>query len=119
MVGAGEGVRFPVTPFNASIWPAGAMPTPANAEVVRVTAIATDTLTIIRAAEGTVARTVVIGDQIAATITAQVLGAGFVNHRPTYVLRIPAGNDVVVAGEYEVPGSVDIEIDADAVLEVH
>ncbi|MBA2741121.1 MAG: hypothetical protein H0U46_03820, partial [Actinobacteria bacterium] len=38
-----------------------------------VTAISTDTLTITRAQEGTSARTVVVGDQIAATITAKTL----------------------------------------------
>lgn len=60
-------------PFNATIWPAGAMPTPANAEIVRVTGISTDTFTISRAEEGTGARTVLVGDQIAATITAKTL----------------------------------------------
>ena len=45
------------------------MPTPSNAEIVRVTAVAGDTLTITRAQEGTSARTVIIGDQIAATVT--------------------------------------------------
>lgn len=73
VVAAGQGTRFPAVPFNASVWPIGVVPTPANAEVVRVTAIATDTLTITRATETSSARTIIIGDQIAATITAKTL----------------------------------------------
>jgi hypothetical protein len=76
-VAAGEGARFPAVPFNATVWPANQIATPANAEIVRVTAIATDTLTIARAQEtgagGPSARTILVGDQIAATITAKTL----------------------------------------------
>ena len=50
------------------IWPAGAQPLSTNAEIVRVTARSTDTLTITRAQESTSARTVVVGDQIMAAI---------------------------------------------------
>lgn len=73
IVATGESGRFPAVPFNATIWPAGGIATPATAEIVRVTAISTDTLTITRAQEGTSARTVLVGDQIAATITAKTL----------------------------------------------
>lgn len=73
VVTAAQGTRFPAVPFNATIWPANTIPTPANSEIVRVTAIATDTLTITRTQEGTSARTVIVGDQIAATITAKTL----------------------------------------------
>lgn len=73
VVAAGQGSRFPTVPFNATVWPAGTLPTPANAEIVRVTAISTDTLTITRAQESSSARTIVIGDQIAATITKKTL----------------------------------------------
>ena len=72
-VNASEGGRFPAVPFNATVWPAAQPPTPVNAEVVRVTAIAGDTLTITRAQEGTTARSIVAGDLIAATITAKTL----------------------------------------------
>lgn len=68
-VTGGTGTRFPAVPFNATIWPADTMPDPTNAEIVRVTNITTDTLTITRAQESTTARTVIVGDQIAATIT--------------------------------------------------
>lgn len=72
-VAAGHGARFPAVPFNATVWPAGAQPTVDNAEIIRVTAIATDTFTIVRAQEGTTARAVVVGDQVAATITKKTM----------------------------------------------
>lgn len=73
VVAAGQGALFPNSPFNATIWITGANPITTNAEIVRVTAISTDTLTIVRAQEESVARTIVIGDQIAATITVKTL----------------------------------------------
>lgn len=72
VVTAGQGALFPTPPFNATIWPTGAKPTTTNAEIVRVTNISTDTLTITRTQESTSARTVVIGDQIANTETVKV-----------------------------------------------
>lgn len=72
-VAAGTGTRFPAVPFNATVWPANTMPDPTTAEIVRVTGISTDTLTITRTQEGTSARTIVAGDQIAATVTALTL----------------------------------------------
>lgn len=73
VVTGGEGTRFPAVSFNATIGPANAEHTPANSEIVRVTAISTDTFTITRAQESTSARTVVVGDRIAATITKKTL----------------------------------------------
>lgn len=72
-VASGHGSRFPAAPFNATVWQVGWVPDPSNAEIIRVTAISTDTLTIARAQEGTTARSIIIGDQIAATITAKTL----------------------------------------------
>lgn len=72
-VATGTGTRFPAVPFNATIWPANVQPTTDNAEIVRVTAKATDVFTITRAQEGTSARTHSANDQIAATITARTL----------------------------------------------
>lgn len=55
-------------PFNAVVWPTGAQPTIANAEIVRCTSITGDQLTIIRNTttepNNTFNRTIVIGDQI-------------------------------------------------------
>ncbi len=80
VVTAGEGVRFPTPPFNATVWATGVQPsfapglgTGGNFEIVRVTGVATDTFTITRAQETTSARAIVVGDQIAATITAKTL----------------------------------------------
>lgn len=55
----GQGLRFPTVPFNAVIYNGTDYPDPADdpaVEVVRVTNISTDTLTITRAQEGTAAR---------------------------------------------------------------
>jgi hypothetical protein len=75
VLSAGDGGLFPDPStdgaFNVTIWPTGAIPTAANAEIARCTARTTDTLTLTRAQEGTSARTIVAGDQIAATITAK------------------------------------------------
>jgi hypothetical protein len=71
VVTAAAGTLFPAVPFNAVICPANTAPTAANAEVVRVTAISTDTFTITRAQESSVARTVVVGDQIFAAVTSK------------------------------------------------
>lgn len=72
-VQAGHGPRFPTAPFNATVWPAAVLPLATNAEVVRVTAVTGDVLTMTRAQEGSAARAIGIGDQIAATITAKTL----------------------------------------------
>lgn len=73
VVQSSDGAKFPATSFNATVWPAGSEPTTVNAEIVRVTNIATDTFTISRTQESTNARTMTVGDQIAATITAKTL----------------------------------------------
>lgn len=71
-VAAGHGTRFPAVPFNATVWPLNVIPDPSNGEIIRVTSKgAGDNWTIVRQAEvgGTAARSIVVGDQIAATIT--------------------------------------------------
>src|SRR3990167_8462501 len=73
VVAAGDGAKFPTVPFNATVWPVSVQPTTANAEIVRVTTISTDTFTITRTQESTSARTIVVGDQIANTVTAKTL----------------------------------------------
>lgn len=73
VVQAGDGGLFPVPPFNATVWPFGDQAFAFNAEIVRVTAISGDSLTIMRAQEGTSARLIGVNDQIAATITAKTL----------------------------------------------
>lgn len=71
VVTTGEGSRYAAPPFNASVGPANTVLTPANSEIVRVTARSTDTLTITRAQEGSSARSIVVGDQVFAGATAK------------------------------------------------
>lgn len=73
VLATGGGALMPAVPFNGTDWATNAQPTTANAEIVRVTAISGDTLTIVRAQEGSSARTIVIGDQFAATLTVKSL----------------------------------------------
>lgn len=70
---ASDGAGFPAVSFNAVVWPAAQLPTRANAEIVRVTANAADVFTITRAQESSVARSIIVGDQIAACITLKTL----------------------------------------------
>lgn len=72
---AGQGADFPAPGaqgYNVTIWPAGVAPLRSNAEIARVTGKTGDVLTIVRAQEGTSARTILVGDQIANTVTAKV-----------------------------------------------
>jgi hypothetical protein len=76
VVASGEGTRFgSAFSFNATVCPAGQTPTPANSEIVRVSARpgSADTLTIARAQEGSSARTIVAGDLIFVGVTPKVL----------------------------------------------
>lgn len=72
-VTTGQGALFPTPPFSVTIWPAGANAISTNAEICLVTAKVGDVLTITRSQEGSTGRTVLVGDQIAATITALTL----------------------------------------------
>lgn len=76
VVQSGDGAKFPSESFYATVWPATAQPLASNAEVVLVTAISTDTFTITRAQQSSTARTILVGDQIAATLTTAVRPAG-------------------------------------------
>lgn len=74
VVASGEGSRFPDPAsqnYNVVVCPSNERPTPANSEIVRVTAKSTDTLTITRTQESTSARTVVVGDLVFLTPTAK------------------------------------------------
>jgi len=71
VVAAGHGTRFPAPPFNAVIWPASQNPLTTNAEIVRVTAVSTDTFTITRTTESSASRSVQVGDQIHAGVTSK------------------------------------------------
>lgn len=118
IVTAGQGSLFPAPPFNVTIWPTSTQPLTTNAEIVTVTGIATDTLTIVRTQEGTAARSVVVGDQIAATITAKTLSDAEGNRRPSGNSIVNAGYGAILVDELEVAGGMEYEILDDGILEV-
>ena len=111
VVTAGQGALFPTVPFNAVVWPTGVQPLSSNAEIVRVTGIATDTLTITRTQEGTSARSIGIGDQIAAAVTAKTL-----TDIETVVMTldanytIPAGRALISPSPYTIPPNLTLTI---------
>jgi hypothetical protein len=92
-VAAGQGALFPAAPFNSTVWPAGTNPLAANAEIIRVTAVVGDVLTIVRAQEGTAARSIVVGDQIANTVSVKV----FTDIETVIIQSISAGVGVATA----------------------
>lgn len=71
---SGEGALFPTTyPYNIVVFASGENPDSSNAEIVTVTNKSSDTLTIVRAREGTTARAIVTGDQVMLAITSEML----------------------------------------------
>lgn len=118
VVTAAQGVLFPGVPFNATIWPVNSQPITTNAEIVTVTAISTDTLTIVRAQEGSVARTVIIGDQISATITNQSLTDVEGNRLPAANYRVRAGFGEIAVSDIEIASGNFYELEADGILEI-
>ena len=71
-VAAGTGALF-AFPMNLVVWPVGTQASAASAEIIRVTGIAGDILTIVRTQEGSANRAIVAGDLIAAAVTIKVL----------------------------------------------
>ena len=77
VVDAGDGALFPDPSssgeFNVVIYPNGEQPDSSNAEIVRVTARTTDTMTIEREQESTSARTITEGDVVMLGITKKTI----------------------------------------------
>lgn len=94
VLAAGGGALMPATPFNATVWPLGAQPLSNNAEIVRVTNVSVDTLTISRTQESSSARAILVGDQFAATITKKTITD---IETPAFDL-IPAADDSISLG---------------------
>ncbi len=88
VVATGDGEAF-TPPCRVTVWPQGASPTRANAEILRVTAQSGDTLTVTRHAEtwpGSGARAISGGWNLSATITAGSLAGAYLSideHPPT------------------------------------
>ena len=74
-VQSGDGALFPAAPFNVTVWPYGEQPSTVDAEILRVTAKEGDgdTFEFLRSQEGTSARTILVGDWVALTVTARTL----------------------------------------------
>ncbi len=72
-VTADDGVLLQAPPFNMTVWPANEEATAANAEIVRVLSRDGDEITVLREQEGTSARSIQVGDQIANTISKKVI----------------------------------------------
>lgn len=125
----GEGARFPAVPFNAVWWNATDFPDPSDdpiVEVVRVTGITSDTLTITRAQEGTAAEDhnlagktyKMIAGLTARTINEDLLGDVF-GSGSAILIRVPdetielrrtatSGISLGATTSIEDPASVDI-----------
>jgi hypothetical protein len=72
-VATGDGAKFSINQ-NVTLWPNANIPILSLSEVVRITAISTDTLTVTRAQEGTTAlANIVTGFQVVNGITPKVL----------------------------------------------
>lgn len=69
IVASGDGTIFPTPPFSATVWPANTDPFITNAEIVLVTDRIGDTFEIVRAQENSTAKNILVGYQIANTIT--------------------------------------------------
>ncbi len=101
-VGNGQGPLFPDPPFNVTVWPTGVQPVSTNAEIVRVIDRNADTFTCLDSGgnrapqEGSSSRNIVVGDQLAATITAKTLtdAEGAVSTYAPYVLASGAASSV-------------------------
>ena len=124
----GDGLRFPAPPFNAVWWNASDYPDPAddpNVEVIRVTAIDTDTLTITRGQESTDP-----GDhnsegktyQLLAGLTAKVLNedlAAFIYTAGTATINAADGVGISANGEVSIEtGGGGILISASTMLKL-
>lgn len=91
-VKAGQGARLPATPFFATLTPVGVLSTPDNSEIISVTAVSTDTLTIVRAQKGSTAY---------AFVADAILGNGIY------------AEDVDIAGNIDAATSKTTPVDAD------
>ena len=71
VVQPGDGTKFAVG--NAVAWPPSVQPSVANAEIIRITVVAVDTLTITRTQESSTNQSILVGWQIQQGVTAALL----------------------------------------------
>lgn len=114
---AGEGARFPTANFTIAVWAVGAQPLSSNAEIIRVDSRSGDVLTLKkRAAESTVARTVIVGDQVSEVISVKTLGEAGGVRSVTEEMVIPAGFSHVVADDFTIADGSTLGIEDGGVL---
>src|SRR5579859_2955377 len=106
VVAAGLGASAPGTPFDAMVWAAGIAPVAPNFEVVTVSGVATDTLTIARHSRQTAARTIVVGDSIRALTpnqlrTDSLWSTGDMDFRESSGLWLPSSAGLAPANQQE------------------
>lgn len=124
VVTAGQGALFPSPPFNLVVWPTGMQPLSTNAEIVRVTGVATDTFTIVRNTttenNNTFNRTIVVGDQVAVPISYKMMtDAEFTDNITNGgTTTIPANNSLYIPDYLEISLGDTIEIALGATLEI-
>jgi hypothetical protein len=123
VLGSGQGALFPTSfPYSVVIWPTGVNPTSSNAEIVTVTGISTDTLTIVRAQEGTSARTVVTGDQIMYAITGELLrrleGDWSITVAQRTLSSVNTAQDVFDAGQNSITLEANMLYEIEAVYDI-
>lgn len=109
VVTAGQGAKFPATPFNAVVWAASAIPITTNSEIIRVTGISTDTLTFLRQQEGSASRSILVGDQIAAAITDKALDEPSAKSAPAADVSVPSDLTLFVGDELDC-GTNNVEV---------
>jgi hypothetical protein len=73
---------YPVAPFSVVVAPVGTLPLATNAEILRVTAVAGNVLTIGRGHEGSTVRAITAGDQIYQGLTEQFIADLFAAMTP-------------------------------------
>ena len=105
-VAAGTGANFPAAPFNCTVWPPNSNPTIANAEIVRVTAVNGDVLTILRSQETTFAQNIAAGWQIMNSETVKTFTdiEMAINNGLTYVSPPASASAAGSAGQFSYDG---------------
>jgi hypothetical protein len=82
---SGHGARFPSAPFYVTAHPHGVLPDPDNSEIMQVTAVSGDTLTVVRAQRDTTAKSIdtnwvienaIFTEDIIDGLTGEVTGSG-------------------------------------------
>mgnify|MGYP003133777910 CR=1 FL=1 len=117
-VTSGQGALFPnVSSSGTDYFYATLIDTSGNTEIVKCTNRSTDTLTIVRAQDGTTARSFSIGDRIEMRVVAALVNDLFVQasggggQRSEYYGFYVSGDDLKI--DYTASGSTDNYVDSD------